>query len=113
MCREAVEGRRTTLGEMHPDTLISLSSYAVLLKAQGKLGEAEPLCREAAEGFCEELGEEHADTLRYASSPRSYTTQPQRHNVIACVMVLCVFLLGVATYISLSPITLLYHAHTD
>jgi hypothetical protein len=39
--REALAGRRATLGPKHPDTLISMSNLAQLLQDQGKLGEAE------------------------------------------------------------------------
>ena len=36
-------------GKDHPDTLTCLNNLAVLLKAQGRLAEAEPLYREALE----------------------------------------------------------------
>ena len=38
------------LGERHPATLNSMNNLAVLLQAQGKLEEAEPLYRAALEG---------------------------------------------------------------
>ena len=40
---------QTKLGEDHPDTLTCLNNLAGLLKAQGRLAEAEPLYREALE----------------------------------------------------------------
>ena len=40
---------KAKLGEDHPDTLQSLNNMAVLLKAQGRLAEAEPLFRQALE----------------------------------------------------------------
>ena len=41
---------RKKLGGQHPDTLTSVNNLAALLKAQGRLEEAEPLFREAVEG---------------------------------------------------------------
>ena len=40
---------KAKLGEDHPDTLVSLNNMALLLKAQGRLADAEPLFREALE----------------------------------------------------------------
>ena len=40
---------KAKLGEDHPDTLQSLNNLALLLQAQGRLAEAEPLHREALE----------------------------------------------------------------
>ena len=40
---------KAKLDEDHPDTLQSLNNMAVLLKAQGRLAEAEPLYRQALE----------------------------------------------------------------
>ena len=55
--------RRETLGDRHPDTLRSISNMAMLLKAQRKLTEAEPLFREALAARRETLGDRHPDTL--------------------------------------------------
>ena len=44
--REALAVRRRTLGDEHPDTLVSINNLANLLSDQGKLGDAEPLSRE-------------------------------------------------------------------
>ena len=45
--REALDGRRATLGDRHPSTLTSINNYAQLLRNQGKLDDAQPLFREA------------------------------------------------------------------
>ncbi|MFH1418459.1 MAG: tetratricopeptide repeat protein, partial [Planctomycetota bacterium] len=54
---------RRTLGDDHPDTLVSISSMGHLLKLMGKLADAEPLYREALEGRRAVLGGDHPDTL--------------------------------------------------
>ena len=59
---EALSGFRSTLGDQHPDTLSLISNYALLLQAQGKLNEAEPLIREALDGTRSTLGDEHPAT---------------------------------------------------
>ena len=48
----ALEGNERTLGPDHKDTLRSVNELGMLLRAQGKLNEAEPLWRRALEG-CE------------------------------------------------------------
>ena len=63
MLREALEGRRETLGNRHPSTLISINDLGVLLKAKGDLAAAEPLYREALKGRRETLGSRHPHTL--------------------------------------------------
>jgi non-specific serine/threonine protein kinase/serine/threonine-protein kinase len=63
-----LEKRRRVLGEEHPDTLLSISNMGVLLRAQGKLDQAEPYYREALEKRRRVLGEEHPDTLASVSS---------------------------------------------
>jgi len=60
---EALEIRRQTFGETHPDTLESLAETAVLLETQGRLDEAEPYSRQALEGRRAALGNGHPDTL--------------------------------------------------
>jgi len=66
--REALEGRRRTLGNTHPDTLTSLDNFGVLLLFQGKLSEAEPLLREALEVKRRTLGDTHPSTLTSINS---------------------------------------------
>ena len=51
------------MGDSHPDTLTSINNLALLLKTQGKLGEAEPLYREALDGRRRTLGDSHPSTL--------------------------------------------------
>ena len=68
LCREALEGRRRTQGEDHPDTLHSLNDLANLLKNRGRLGEAEALHREALEGRRRALGSDHSETLHSVSN---------------------------------------------
>ena len=61
--RRAVEERERVLGVDHPDTLSSVNNLGSLLKAQGKLEEAEVLYRRALEGRERVLGVDHPDTL--------------------------------------------------
>merc|ERR1711972_46486 len=62
LCRSALDGRKTVLGPVHPDTLQSCHNLAVLLQAMKKYGEAEPFCRSALEGREKTLGKTHPDT---------------------------------------------------
>jgi len=64
--QEALEARRATLGNNHPETLTTVSNTAVLYKMQGKLSQAEPLYREALETRTRMLGELHPDTFSRA-----------------------------------------------
>jgi hypothetical protein len=76
--REALAGRRATLGTKHPDTLTSMSNLAALqqtgtllsmnnlaalLYAQGKVAESEALFKETLEGRRAALGPQHPNTL--------------------------------------------------
>ena len=58
----ALEGNERTLGPDHKDTLILVNELGMLLRAQGKLNEAEPLYRRALEGFERTLGPDHRNT---------------------------------------------------
>jgi serine/threonine protein kinase/tetratricopeptide (TPR) repeat protein len=60
---QALEIRRQTLGDDHPDTLNSMSSLGLLLKLQGKLEEAESCLKEALARSRRVLGEDHLETL--------------------------------------------------
>ena len=42
-----MEAQRETLGNRHPNTLISISNLGILLQEKGDLAAAEPLLREA------------------------------------------------------------------
>ena len=68
--RESLAEKRRTLGDRHPDTLLSVNNLAVLLNDLGRqvgdlkmLREAEPLKREALAGCREVLGNRHPHTL--------------------------------------------------
>ena len=61
--REALEARRETLGNRHPDTLISINNLGQLLQAKGDLTAAELLYHEALEVKRETLGNRHPSTL--------------------------------------------------
>jgi len=61
--REALEVSRETLGDRHPNTLISIGNLGTLLCDKGDLAAAEPLCREALEVHQETLGNRHPSTL--------------------------------------------------
>ena len=58
--REALEIRRTLLGETHPHVAQSLSHLGWALQMQGRYAEAEPLYREALAIRREHLGDAHA-----------------------------------------------------
>ena len=63
MYEEALQARRETLGDRHPDTLTSIGNMGSLLEAQGQLDEARPLYEEALQGRREVLGDRDQDTL--------------------------------------------------
>ena len=63
--REALEARRRTLGDSHPDTLNSIDNLASLLRDQGKLNEAEPLYREAVGGAKKTFGDGNPKTVSF------------------------------------------------
>ena len=51
-----------TLGDRHPDTLISVTGLGLLLMDKGDFADAEPLLREALEVSHETLGDRHPHT---------------------------------------------------
>ena len=63
LCHEALEWRRETLGDRHPDTLSSINDLGVLLQTQGDLASAEPLQREVLNVRRETLGSRHPSAL--------------------------------------------------
>ena len=63
--KQAMEIRRTALGERHPDYATSLNNLALLYDAMGRHTEAEPLYKQAMEIRRTALGERHPD---YAAS---------------------------------------------
>ena len=58
----ALEGRESTLGKDHPDTLTSVNNLALLYKAQGRREQAEPLYLRALAGMESMLGKDHPKT---------------------------------------------------
>ena len=56
---------RAVLGDEHTTTLTSMNNLTNLLRAQGKLAEAEPLFLEALRTRRTVRGDEHPDTLAY------------------------------------------------
>ena len=86
--REALEGKRATLGDRHLTPSASINNLGLLFQDQGKLEEAEPLFREALEGMRATLGDRHPHTshpttphdscMTWASStrPRSSSASP-------------------------------------
>ena len=60
--REALAGKRETLGDRHPSTLTSIYNLADLLEGVGKVAEAVPLFREELEGCAARYGDAHKET---------------------------------------------------
>ena len=60
--RRALEGNEAALGVSHPSTLISVNNLAILLKQQGKYGQAEAMYRRSLAGREEALGPTHPHT---------------------------------------------------
>jgi non-specific serine/threonine protein kinase/serine/threonine-protein kinase len=60
---KVIEVQRRTLGEEHPDTLLSMNSLGVLYRDQRKFAQAEPLSTKVLELQRRLLGEEHPETL--------------------------------------------------
>ena len=61
LLRQALEIRRTTLGEEHPRYATSLNNLARILQETDQSAEAEPLYRQALEIRRTTLGAEHPD----------------------------------------------------
>eukprot|EP00957_Ditylum_brightwellii_P058412 4429418-Ditylum_brightwellii.AAC.1 len=61
--RQCLEARKTSLGETHPDTLITINYLSLVLYNQDKCAEAEKLLRECVEKTEKVLGKDHPDTL--------------------------------------------------
>ena len=51
---EALQGRRETLGDRHPSTLLSINSMGWLLQGMGQLEEARPFHEEAVQASMSE-----------------------------------------------------------
>jgi tetratricopeptide (TPR) repeat protein len=63
--REALAGRRRTLGDEHPSTLTSIFNFAGLLWAQGNKAEALVMYRQELEVSRRVLGEDHPETQKH------------------------------------------------
>ena len=61
--REALTGRRISLGGTHADTLMSVSNLGTLLERLEQFEEAEALCREALAGRRATMPKHHKKTL--------------------------------------------------
>jgi tetratricopeptide (TPR) repeat protein len=61
--RQAFEQRRKSLGEQHPDTLMTKGNIGLVIGLQGRWAEAEKINREVFIRMREVLGEKHPDTL--------------------------------------------------
>ena len=68
---------------MHPDTLTSVNNLGSLLKAQGKLDEAEPLYRRALQAREETLGQMHPRTKKSALGLYNLLAKTGRHDEAA------------------------------
>jgi tetratricopeptide (TPR) repeat protein len=66
--KKAISARERVLGKEHPDTLLSVSILALVLRHQGKYEAAEEMTRRALEGSEKALGKEHPHTLTYVSN---------------------------------------------
>jgi hypothetical protein len=63
MSRRALCGREKVLGPEHPDTLLSVSNLARLLRVQGKYEAAEEMDRRVLDVSERILGPDHPDTV--------------------------------------------------
>ena len=74
---EALKARRETLGDRHPDTLISISNLADLLRAAGALVESEAVLSNSVGVTQEVFGSNHLRTLKItAIAARLQHAQP-------------------------------------
>jgi hypothetical protein len=73
--REALAGKRRTLGDEHPSTLNSIFNFAELLWEQGNKAEALEMFRQELEGVRRVLGEDHPSTQQ---SLRNYNNLTEK-----------------------------------
>ena len=77
LLEEALQARRETLGDRHPDTLGSIGYMADLLRTTGSLDEAELILGNTVVVVQEILGNDHATTLKItAIAARLQHAQP-------------------------------------
>jgi len=62
MSTEALEKKRKIFGDDHGEVISSMRSHALMLRAQGKVDEAEEMQREAGNRMRRILSHEHPDT---------------------------------------------------
>ena len=84
---EAMEGRRSALGDRHPDTLVAIDSMSQLLQARGNLKQAETLGQEALEGRRTSLGEGHPDSHAGLDESRGPLVEGVRQTGPSCATV--------------------------
>ena len=63
LLRRALEASERLLGPEHPNTLVYVTTVALLFSSQGNYAAAEPLCRRALKASERVLGPEHPHTL--------------------------------------------------
>ena len=78
--------RRRTLGEQHPDTLVSMHQLAVVFRDAGRYDEAEPLFGRALDLHRREFGDEHADTTSTAIEQVILLRHQRRHGEAAAIL---------------------------
>jgi tetratricopeptide (TPR) repeat protein len=61
--RQTLEHAEKELGKDHPATIASLNNLALIYKAQGRYGEAEPLYKQVLEALERALGQDRPNTL--------------------------------------------------
>ncbi|KOO33518.1 tetratricopeptide repeat domain protein [Chrysochromulina tobinii] len=75
---EALEAGRATLGNQHPNTLVSINNLGLLLHHQGKLEEAGVLYREALGAERATHGDRHPNTLTSINNLASLLAQQSK-----------------------------------
>jgi hypothetical protein len=63
MHRQTLQLSETVLGNEHPDTLMSTNNLAIILRGQGKYGDASTLYQKASLGYRKTLGVGHPTAL--------------------------------------------------
>ena len=76
---EALQARRATLGDRHPQTLTSIGNMGDLLEHQGMLAEAIPFFTEELEGLVSLHGMEFQETRESAEHLAELLRKSNRH----------------------------------
>ena len=69
LAEDTLTRRRRALGEDHPDTLVSATNLAVILRALGETQAARELAEDTLTRRRRTLGEDHPDTQRSGRQP--------------------------------------------